>query len=316
MQSRIISQHNYLSAHLNDWEQEISSIYLRKNARREREHMWLRAVSDASKVGEAIRKGEYREAVEYLVHTFAWTLTTINKLSFEQTPEAPALITSDGRMISSTWDLLMEKYPGICPYCGYSLNCHCVVNRLQIAQESKRDKRERLRSMRQGIRSSAEQAGTLPKSLPEIAHVLKEIYGQSHYEVDIDKITFHFLEEVGEVAWCLTSLKEGTTSEQDTASLAMQLAEEFADTIAWSFAIFAKLAYLSHQTQKLDSLQKPWQDQDSEANTIDHLNDILLPTWLWYVYEGTEAGCMRCPSCHSRPCSCGLSLGDLGEAHQ
>lgn len=304
MQSPIISQQNYLLTHLDNWEQELSMIYAHKNSRREIEHMWLRAISDASKVGEAVRKGEFREAVEYLAHTFAWTLTTINKLLVEQTSQDPLLMASDGRPISSAWDLLMDKYPGICPYCGHNQNCHCVVNRMEIAKESKRDKRERLRERRQGVRSAAEEQGLLPQSLPEIAHVLEQIYGQSHYEVDVEKITFHFLEEVGEVAWCITSLREGTKSNDDSASLAMQLAEEFADTIAWSFAIFAKLAYLAKQTQKLGSLKTPWVEQGADAQHVDQLNDIFLPNWLWFVYEGSQVGFLRCPSCHARPCEC------------
>lgn len=312
MESSIITPQNYKEADLLQWEQEFSYVYGHKNETRDPESMWLRAVSDASKMGESVRKGAYYESMEYLTHTFAWILTTIHKLIAIQNVSSPILEGTDGRLLTSAWDILVEKYPNSCPYCGQIEYCRCAVYRKDLENETKLERRERLRRFRQGARRNAERLDSLPLKLSEIGCMFNRIYGQAHYGVGIESISFHFLEEVGEVAWCITSLKEGTSNTKDAdISIPMQLSEEFADVIAWSFAIVGKLGFLADQFRKLEGIDTPWNYNGSPDESIDSpsesiiLSDTLLPIWLWFVYEGAESGSLRCPTCHSRPCKCG-----------
>lgn len=298
MTTPLVTSQNYRVASIDDWQREMSYLYQNRNLKRDPIRMWLRAVSDASKVGEAVRKDEFHEAMEQLSHTFAWILTTTSKLYTTQFEGQPALTDSDGKPLASISDILFAKYPGICPYCGMGEICHCPVLRKTIAKETKAERRNRLRD----IRRTAIVQGTLPRSLPEIARMFDRIYGEAHYEVGLDIIVFHFLEEVGEVAWCLTSLFDGTRNTADPASLSIQLVEEIADTIAWAFAITNKMAFLASQDLSLRVLRFPQKSNYQKSDP--QLDYDLLTTWLWYTYAGSEYDTLRCPKCRRRPCQC------------
>jgi len=275
----------------------MSYLYQLKNEKRDPIRMWLRAVSDASSVGEAVRKDEFGEAMEKLSHTFAWIFTTTGKLYATRFDGQPALTDMDGVPLQSATDILFAKYPGICPYCGKTETCHCPVLRKTIAKETKVERRNRIREARKRV----VMLNNVPNSLPEIAYMFDRIYGEAHYEVGLDIITFHFLEEVGEVAWCLTTLYDGAKSTADPVLLTTQLAEEIADTIAWGFAIVNKLASLTSQNLILKALDLPStgvQVSDSQ------LNYNLLPDWLWHIYTGPSHDELRCPKCMRRPCQC------------
>jgi NTP pyrophosphatase (non-canonical NTP hydrolase) len=298
MDAPLITSQNYRMVSIDDWQHEMSYLYQIKNSKRDPIRMWLRTVSDASKVGEAVRKDEFHEAMEQLSHTFAWILTTTDKLCTTQFDGQPVLTDGEGEPLASIADVLFAKYPGICPYCGKAEICHCPVLRKTIAKETKAERRNRLRE----IRETAITQGTLPKSLPDIAYMFDRIYGEAHYEVGLDIIVFHFLEEVGEVAWCLTSLFDGTKNTADSASLSTQLAEEIADTVAWGFAITNKIALLASQDLALKALQIP--KERSRQMSDSQLNYGLLATWVWYTYSGPEHDILRCPKCMERPCHC------------
>lgn len=298
MNTPLITSQNYRAVSIDDWQFEMSYLYQIKNSKRDPIRMWLRAVSDASNVGEAVRKDEFREAMEKLSHTFAWIFTTTDKLYTTRFDGQPALTDVDGAPLQSIADILFAKYPGICPYCGKAEICHCPVLRKTIAKETKAERRNRLRDIRKG----AIVQGILPRSLAEIAYMFDRIYGEAHYEVGLDIIAFHFLEEVGEVAWCLTSLYDGTKNTADSAPLTTQLAEEIADTIAWGFAVTNKLASLSSQNLVLEALRSP--SAPGPQIPDSQLNYNLLPDWLWYTYTGPGRDELRCPKCMERPCQC------------
>jgi len=300
----IITEDTYLFASMLDWEADLRSIYYNRNKLRQPEQMWLRAVSHASRVGEAVRKGEFLESIEGLCRTIAWTITTVDKLISIQPSEVTYLEGGDGRKLTSTWDLIVDKYPNACPYCGQTEACHCGIIRLDLEKEDKVSRRNRLRKVRSERRINSEASNSLPTSLPDIAMMFGRLYQQTHYGVDIEKICFHFLEEVGEVAWCLTSLQEGGVRNEDDVSLQVQLAEEFADTMAWSFAITGKLAYLSSQTTMLSDIRNLTNLVNKTPKSHLETGSLLLPSWLWYVYGGVEHGFLICPACQERPCNC------------
>jgi len=303
--SILITDENFGTASLVQWEHELGFIYSSRNAARDPGNMWLRAVSDSSKVGEAIRKGEYIDVMKYLTHTFAWILTTTHKLTEYKYDDVPALLGIDHRALTSTWDCLVEKYPGICPYCAVKVGCQCGVIREEMENETKAERRLRLAQNRQNVRRTAEMNDELDKSVIGITKMFDRIYGHTHYGVDMDKIAFHMLEEVGEVAWCLTSLREGTRTNDDSAPLSVQLAEEIADTVAWSFAIIGKIRNLYTRARKLEMLKDL--DPGSATDKTEAVGEEygLLPRWLWTTFDGPKAGYLRCPGCHRRPCSCG-----------
>jgi len=307
----MVTLENFEAATFDQWQDTLRNIYDIKNEHRHPLDMWLRTVSDSSKVGEAVRKGDAYEAMKYMVHTMSWIITTTNKLLAYSYNGEPALQTYDRRPHTSLTQIVLAKYPTVCPVCQES-NCHCPILRKFIEEanpnvrkqtkaEKKEERRKNLITKKSNINSSE-----LPTTLADIAMMLNNIYGQVHYGESVQNITFHFLEEIGEVAWCLTSLDEGMViNRNDDTPLTIQLADEIADVIAWSLAIVGKLASSADQANRLVSVLRPMSPSETaEANVSLMQNHSLLARWLWYTFYNPREMTLCCPSCHHQPCEC------------
>lgn len=297
-------------ASFENWQQALNTIYEVKNENREPAEMWLRTVSDASKVGEAIRKGDAYEAMVYLIHAMGWIITTTNKLLKFQYNGEPALQTADNKPHSSITQIVLAKYPTVCPVCQKE-SCHCPIRRKTVEQATpdqrkllKAQEKERRRQELLSLHSEIKGKDSLPGTITGLSKMLDDIYGQVHFGENVQNITFHFLEEVGEVAWCLIGLEEGLRyNSKDKSLLSVQLSEEIADVIAWSFAIIAKLANSADQASRLMYVFHP-----NSGEIIDKKDDLekysLLARWLWNVFYDKKEGRLSCPSCQMLPCNC------------
>ncbi|KAB2893794.1 MAG: hypothetical protein F9K28_07540 [Bacteroidetes bacterium] len=311
--AEILTLTNFENATLDQWQYALQQIYDKKNEKRQPSDMWLRTVSDASKVGEAARKGDAYEVMKYLVHTVSWVITTTNKLMTHQYNGLPSLQTYDGRSHTSLTQIILAKYPMICPVCQEK-QCHCPIKRKDI-EEADPIKRQQIKAANKETRRQKLLARQLeletdtnsPKSVADIAAMLDEIYKQVHYGESIQNITFHFLEEVGEVAWCLTSLDEGNQiNPSDETPLNIQLADEIADVMAWSLAIVGKLANSATQTNRLMSVFHPIAQSTTEDKEISKKQKHnLLAQWLWSSFYDRDKLKICCPLCKEEPCICG-----------
>ena len=201
--SQPISQSTYHETTFEQWADALNGIYGKRNQGRSPSDMWLRAVSDASKVGEAIRKNEYGDAIRDIAHTFGWIITTCNKLLEMSDNGHPALQMTNQEPHTTVTGIILGKYTAWCPYCG-EVPCACPSMRRTLEQESKKSRRERLRKIRQEALARVTESGELPINVAGISAMFEDIYGEIHYGVQLEKITFHFLEEIGEVGWCIT----------------------------------------------------------------------------------------------------------------
>lgn len=296
--SQALSVDDYLEATFEDWAYALQGIYGYRNSLRSPSEMWLRAVSDASKVGEAVRKTDAFEAMLYITHTFGWIITTCTKLLETEYRELPALQKSNGLPQESLTDIIVSKYPGICPYCGKDI-CHCPSIRRTVERETKSERRERLNK----VKALATETGALPLRVADVAAMFEDIYGQVHYSVSLGDIAFHFLEEIGEVASCITRLEDGSKRHADSVSLSVQLSEEIADVVGWGFAVMGKLSNLAKESGRL---AQAFDGHHGPAHTLS-LNwetRYILPRYLWREFYDLKTSRFLCNHCKSAACEC------------
>ncbi len=296
-----VNKNNYQIATFEQWEISLNNIYSVRNEKRTPSEMWLRVVSDASKVGEAARKGEPYEALDALVHTFGWIITTCHNFwDFQYVEGVASLQTLDGKPHHTLSDIVLSKYPMLCPYCGKNL-CHCGILRKFNEGEKKEDRKRKQRDLSFNTFNSMKQNMQKQFTIADFAKMFEDIYGQSHYEIPIEKITFHFIEEVGEVAQCITSLHDNAKS-KDAVIYNVQLSEELADVVAWGFAVTGKLSTLVRDSRKLAQVFFKKRDLNvfDKYLSSDHQ---LLSQWMWQIFTKGRKYPV-CHTCGKRSCRC------------
>lgn len=293
-----LTENSYLNASFEQWALILDKIYGKRNENRSISEMWLRAVSDASKVGEAVRKSDAYEAMVYLTHTFGWIITSSTKLLKTEFDETPALLRYDSKPYICLTDIVLSKYPNICPYCGGN-PCQCSSIRRTVERESKSERRLRLNR----VNSQAKEAGMLPETISDVSSMYENIYGQIHYGSPLESIAFHFLEEIGEVASCITSLEDGKGEHQELVPYNIQLPEEIADVVGWGFAIISKLSTLAEDANRLVQAFNGSRDK-SESFTKDWDSKHILPKYLWREFFNNSEQQHQCHHCEASPCEC------------
>ncbi|MCB8967442.1 MAG: hypothetical protein H6660_11165 [Ardenticatenaceae bacterium] len=294
----ILTENNYLDASFEQWALILDKIYGKRNEQRSISEMWLRAVSDASKVGEAVRKSDAYEAMLYLTHTFGWVITSSTKLLKLEFDGKPALLGSDSKPHNCLTNIVLSKYPSICPYCG-GVPCKCSSMRKTVERESKSERRLRLNK----VNLQAKEDGILPETISGLSNMFEDIYGQVHYGSSLESIAFHFLEEIGEVASCITSLEDGKGRHRELVPYNIQLPEEIADVVGWGFAIMSKLSTLAKDADRLVQAFNGSQDKPESLSTSWNSTHIL-PKYLWREFYSNSEQQYQCHHCKSNPCEC------------
>lgn len=292
--------HDFERASFEDWDAALDLVYGRRNERRSVPEMWLRAVSDASKVGEAVRKNEYYEAMFEIAHTFGWILTTYRKLAHQRYGDEVALQSHEHRSFASLTETVLAKYPGICGYCGLA-QCTCNSMRRKLERQSKEERHRWRTTVRLQEYSAASLSGRLPQTIAGVSDMFGAIYDEVHYDLSLERITFHFLEEIGEVASCITNMEDGSLLGENAVPLPIQLGEEMADVIGWGIAVTRKLGDLAERSSKLREVLLP--NHTSQDHVNERYDRTLIPKWLWHVFAAPP-GIIRCHTCHSNPCQC------------
>ena len=185
---------------LNEWQDMFADIYGARNLDIEVSEMWLKIVAESSKIARLIRKENHKDLREAIPDFFAWFFAFADRYNVYLE------------------DVIWEKFPGVCPYCEKQEYCSCLANKHSVYDKKNLNI----------IRKKNEK--NKPKTLTEWIGMLTLIYGNVNTIVDQDKIGFHFLEEVGEVAEELSKEKPSMEKCND----------EIADVFAWLVALTEK----------------------------------------------------------------------------
>jgi NTP pyrophosphatase (non-canonical NTP hydrolase) len=142
-----------------------------------------------------------------------------------------------------------------------------------------------------------------PKSLDDWANMFEMIYKNVHYGAPIEKICFHFMEEVGEVAKAIRKLNYYSkkdmgclTSDErtDIEKLRRDMQNEIADVFSWIVSLKMKLNFLS---QVILKYHKHYYE-----NVELHI--IKLSDSVWNIFQTPDGTELFCPHCRKKVCKC------------
>jgi len=272
----IVNSQNYLAASLDDWQTAFYALYGHIDDKRSLDSIWRHSMVNASKFSSDIRKNNFGLAFTHLAHIFCWTVSFAERCR-----------RSDDEHLSTIQtlaDMVWEKYPGICPYCGTN-PCSCSSpglvqkdgNALVIP---KGDPTKR------------------PATLDDWGRMFDYIYSNAHAVIPIEALAFHLVEETGEVTSQLiriTEMLNGATSEEKKR----ELFREVADVFSWVCSVVSKInkTYFYPAARHFEK----------ETNVVyGSIPTATLSKILWDEYGSLTD--LICSTCKTNPCSCDQKL--------
>lgn len=306
------------SKSIREWTDTFSGIYFQADSKRTPEQMWIAVMAHSSSIGESIRKVAFEELLDSAAHTFCWLCSFVSKCN--------TLQDSVFSIREPLCGIVSLKYPDVCGHCTQK-PCDCDSVKAERATDKSAAYKELLERRRR-ILSSFENY-----TIEDSRKTFGEIYGGRIHIQTLENIGFHFLEEIGEAAVSVRKLSQLKGITQDNTTLIdtnflqdlstidgivnnyvrynkpkldyaskepdmlkarlveakMSLAVEIGDSFSWFCAILNKLDFISK------SIFKNPQDH---PEILQPLEKILCKTYI------DSAGNARCPTCHSKPCSC------------
>lgn len=268
------------------WVEKFTEIYKHHHMNREVTEMWLPVVQFGSKIAEDIRKAEYGMVHEHLAHAFAWFFTMIGRCKNFKDFTHPFY-----RIEKNLSELIGFKYPNKCGHCA-SNPCDCAKQRMALERtEDKEVQEKKLNRARELFNK------TYPNwTIQNWVNMFAEIYSNLIYSMSIESITFHLMEEIGEVARALRGLIEYEGSlgiqldleyKNDLEAKKASFKFELADVFSWLISVYIKLR-LIEMGLGIKSEQ--------EFKTLSE--DI------WAQYGIPEEDRLFCAKCKKNPCGC------------
>ena len=155
----------------------------------------------------------------------------------------------------------------------------------------------------------------MPSGIGAWETMFKRIFGLNAEKSTLDAVAFHLGEEVGEVAECVTllytydtrreppdphnSLVNGAPTPEALNHRIVELSEEIADALSWTFSLMFKIKEPFIAVNNYTSvISRKVSDIDS---VIDHLNVTDL-FWDRYGDIGSPSGRLHCPACREHTC--------------
>lgn len=271
---------------LDDWETEFDEIFGRVDSQRGIAEMWLLMMEDAAQLAEAIRREKYSDSLRKLSRVFGWTCSFVARCRLEDMKGTAFYL--DKPLSEIVW----QKYPYCCALCGQP-RCICAVVRGELEELSPSEKKKRKDSFASAIAVARQRTDLIPKNLDGLVRMFSHIYKGAHYNLPIEAILLHFLEEVGEVSSCIRAIREKDGSKYDN-ELTADLEEEIADIVSWTASALSKLDYILGAYGQL----KVGDKKTTQTASLT-LSDIV-----WREFMDDSGEYLWCGRCRSRPCKC------------
>ena len=271
---------------LDEWDEEFTNIYGSIDSKRKPAEMWLLMVEDASHFAESIRRERYGTALNNLAHVFCWVCSFVSRCREDDDP----LLVIEKPMSQIVWD----KYPYACCFCGHE-RCICSVRRAELEELSPEEKTEEAARVYRDLSAARARVERRPASLDGFSDMFGHIYKGAHYNLPIEAIILHFMEEVGEVSTCIRNIRERKPGQQDNLDLRVELEREIADIISWICSSLSKLDYILGAGKSLALA--------SNASVVQTA-DLTLSGIAWDAFKDKSGAHLWCPRCEERPCNC------------
>jgi len=271
---------------LDDWETEFDEIYGRIDQQRSLAEMWLLMMEDASQLAEAIRREKYSDALRKLSRVFGWTCSFVARCRASDLKDTPFYLEK------TLSEIVWQKYPYRCSLCGQE-RCICAVVRGELEELSPAEKKNREARVADTLAVARQRTELRPKTLDSFVNMFSQIYKGAHYNLPIEAILLHFLEEVGEVSSCIREIRENDGKKRN-AELTANLEEEIADIISWTASGLSKLDYILGAYLQLKAGQQK----------IVQTANLRLSAIVWREFQDDTEEHLWCTKCRSRQCKC------------
>ncbi len=297
---------------IENWVKAFSQLYEVPDRDKKLSNIWMNVMDDASDLAEAIRRGLFDNAARTVPHIFCWYCCFVAKLreytpNIENNPGLKALKDGTNEELNVTaW--VLEKYPELCPACGDN-PCRCPSFRDEV--ESRHENGKDLKSgnllyfsgwsitgmVYRTDRSKRLKSEKAAKSVEDLSLMFQKIYSGVHYDLPIEAICFHLLEEIGEVMEVLVNMESlqnirAESGEEDLycevfRNLQETLRSELGDVFSWITAIIDKINAITKATSSCQKLE----NTDSSIRT---LTQLILKEYV------TKTGEFMCPHCKNK----------------
>lgn len=273
-------------ATIDDFVRAFQEVYGHLDRRRSVEQMWLQVVEESSSVAEAVREVNYLDVLSHLANTFCWICGLVARCQ----RETDSVLHFNKDFSSVIWN----KYPGRCPLCE-SNPCQCLIRKREIDSRSSEEKaRVYQRVKRRAQRSLDDRV----RNLDRLVNMFEDVYGPTYFVVSIEEITFHFTEEVGEVAEQIREARAleiasiGTRNrKRERRRIVNDYLSELADVFSWMCAILIKINYMIAEVNHILG-------EFSRSQTDYHEISLSEVIKKYYLREGR----LVCRTCRQRRC--------------
>lgn len=209
-----VTENNIGSCIIDDFVQDCGTIWT-KDLERPVFDLYYHLVLHASKLGEALRRQMYDDAIHELGRTTIWLLSFINKIQ-NVTREEDGIFSISKPLSQIIW----EKYPNCCPVCfgekiiipepkcdknddwkGTLVPCQCLRRLSHVeTRDQKLSESEKKSIKKKLIQYAQKNKPTDPNafSLNWFQDMFEKIYAANIFTFNIEAIGFHLLEEIGE----------------------------------------------------------------------------------------------------------------------
>ena len=269
---------------IDEWDEEFTHIYGNVDRKRKPAEMWLLMMEDASHFAESIRREKYGRALNNLAHVFCWACSFVSRCRIDE----DKVLAIEKPLSQIVWD----KYPNACCLCGHA-RCICSVRRAELEELTPEQKAEVDERVFADLASARARVESRPATLDGFSDMFGHIYKGAHYNLPIEAIVLHFMEEVGEVSTCIRKIRERQPGQEDEQDLGLELEREVEDIISWISSSLSKLDYI-RGAGKLDL---------GSTASVQTAN-LTLSAIVWDAFKDESGAHLWCPQCKERPCNC------------
>lgn len=298
------------------WAKGFCKLYEKPDLMRSPEEIWIATMAHCSSIGEAIRKYDFVELMDYAARSFCWMLSFSMKCA-----KTKELLF---RCENTFCEMVYLKFPERCGHCTHDV-CQCDPSEMDAKKDKAGHYRESLEIWKRNQRG-------IKYNINDWLTIFTKIYsGRIHLQT-METLGFHFLEEAGEetaairklmqlrgvvcngVSGLDEKLKELVTIPQITneyirlstgqldgkphidltsnkpddiyariVSAKMDLVVELADTFSFFCSILIKLGNVTIE---------------KGTSFVTNLEEILIKKY------GTPDKGLVCPSCRDKACKC------------
>ena len=212
---------------LTDWQKHFAGIFFKNNTEIKNDNFGEKQIAfvrgyiishisqDLGDLAESINENNPTKIEKYIGSIFAWLFALTNEIECDLS------------------EIIWEKYPGWCRYCGYAAVCRCVFWIPSALKKGKTKLRNKLRA--------GESKKTKPNNLSGYIDIWTTIYGDKYrVSYPLSGIMYKLFEEHAEILDGLDDFKNKKIEKSKTKTF-LKFTREIADFTSWLFALILML---------------------------------------------------------------------------